>query len=209
MKIKAFSLGSYQTNCYIAESISGTYIIDAPYPIERVLDFLNEKEIKPDAVLLTHAHHDHIFGLEAIRKAFPQIKIYIGEEDKAFLDDNGSALRRMLVSFDPGFKRQCSGISIPENIEVYKDQIGLFEVIKTPGHTEGSVSLYSKEDALLFSGDTLFQGGVGRTDIGGDFKTLLSSLSRLSALPENTTVLPGHGGFTTIGREKETNPYMK
>ena len=208
MRIKALSLGPYATNCYIAEDDGRAVIIDAPYPADAVIDELRESSLVPESVLLTHGHHDHVFGLERIREAFPDIRIYAAEEDMPYLENNGEGIRKMLLSFDKSFLKSVENVSIPGDIKPYSSYSGEFSVISTPGHTAGSVVLYSKKENAAFTGDTLFQGGVGRTDIGGNYSELMSSLDNLSALPDSTYILPGHGGVSTIGNEKRTNPYM-
>ena len=209
MRIRSLSLGPYSTNCYIVQEDTGCTIIDAPYPAERIIAELRENDILPSSVLLTHAHHDHVFGLEALRKAFPGIGIYAAGEDLPYLADDGKRLRAMLTSFDQSFLKTIHDIHLPQDIMTYDEYDGPFTIIPTPGHTPGSVSIYSGKDGVLFSGDTLFQGGVGRTDIGGDYSLLLQSLKKLAQLPENTVVLPGHGGVTDIGREKQDNIWMR
>ena len=196
------------TNCYITQDGGKTAIIDAPYPAERIIEALAEEGLTPDEILLTHAHHDHVFGLERIKEAFPDIRIYAAEEDMPYLENNGEGIRKMLLSFDKYFLKSVENVSIPGDIKPYSSYSGEFSVISTPGHTAGSVVLYSKKENAAFTGDTLFQGGVGRTDIGGNYSELMSSLDKLSALPDSTYILPGHGGVSTIGNEKRTNPYM-
>lgn len=208
MKPVSIALGPYMTNSYIIQDGDSIAIVDAPYPADRLIEAMKAEGIVPDEVLLTHAHHDHVFGLEMIRKAFPDIRIYVSADDMPYLDDNGKLLRKMVMSFDPSFGRETESITIPGDILVYSSYRGSLSVIATPGHTPGSVSLYSEEEGLVLTGDTLFQGGVGRTDLGGDYSELMRSLEKLAALPDSTIVLPGHGGLSTIGTEKNANPYM-
>ena len=196
------------TDCYIVQDGERIAIIDAPFPADSIIDVLRRESITPDEVLLTHAHHDHVFGLERIRNEFPGIEIYVSAEDMVYLENNGKVLRDMLRAFDRAFMDDVKDIPIPSDILTYRDYHGSFSVISTPGHTAGSVALYSKEGNLVFTGDTLFSGGAGRTDIGGDYSDLMRSLAKLAELPDETFVLPGHGGISTIGNEKRMNPYM-
>ncbi len=209
MRIKALSLGPYATNCYIVEEDGRAVIIDAPYPADAVIDDLRESSLVPECVLLTHGHHDHVFGLASLREAFPSILIYLSEKDMPYLEDDGRKLRKMLLSFDQAFLEDVKDVRLPDDAMGYGCYEGPFSIMETPGHTDGSVSIYSEKDGVLFSGDTLFQGGIGRTDLGGDYGMILSSLKALGSLPPDTRVLPGHGGMTTIGYERETNPYMR
>ncbi len=208
MKPVSIALGPYMTNSYIIQDGDCIAIVDAPYPADRLIEAMKAEGIVPDEVLLTHAHHDHVFGLEMIRKAFPDIRIYVSADDMPYLDDNGKLLRKMVMSFDPSFGRETESITIPSDILGYSSYSGSFTVMATPGHTAGSVSLYSEAEGLVLTGDTLFQGGVGRTDLGGDYSELMRSLEKLAGLPDSTIVLPGHGGLSTIGTEKKANPYM-
>lgn len=208
MRPIALALGAYMTNCYIVPDGDRIAIVDAPFPSDPLLEMLEEKGIAPDEILLTHAHHDHVFGLERIKQTFPDAKVYVSAEDKAFLDDNGKRLREMLRSFDRAFLEETKDVSIPGGILDYSQYSGTLCIIPTPGHTPGSVSLYSKEGNMVLTGDTLFQGGVGRTDLGGDYSALMRSLEELSKLPDSTFVLPGHGGISTIEDERRRNPYM-
>ena len=114
----------------------------------------------------------------------------------------------MLRYLDPGFLDGIDLSSFPAGILPYSSYDGCFTIMKTPGHTMGSVSIYSSEEGILFSGDTLFALGVGRTDLGGDFSLLSQSLHRLMELDGRTIVLPGHGPSTSISRERESNPYL-
>ena len=209
MRIRTLSLGPYATNCHIAEEDGRCLIIDAPYPSDAVVDELRERNLVPDGVLLTHGHHDHVFGLESLTTSFPGLRIYLSEKDMHYLEDNGREMRKMLLTFDQAFLADVNDIRIPAGILGYDSYDGPFSIIETPGHTEGSVSICSEKDGVLFSGDTLFQGGVGRTDLGGDYTALLSSLRKICTLPDDTMVLPGHGGNTTIGYERKSNPYMR
>ena len=214
MRIQPFTLGPYGTGTYIVYEYSGKecVMIDAPFPIDRALDFIRNNSLDLKAVLLTHAHFDHIFGLAEIRKEYPELPVYLENHDMKYIQDGYSATISLLESFDRLFlSRYASGTiaGMPDDLTSYGETAGPLSVIRTPGHTEGSVSLYSESEGVLFSGDTLFQGSAGRTDLGGDSAKLLTSLKKLAALPDDTLVLPGHGGTTYIGNEKKYNPYMR
>lgn len=205
MVITGISTGILGVNCYIAAVDDGAYIIDAPDHLERVFRTLRERSLKPLAVLLTHAHYDHILGLGEIRAEYPGLDIYLSQDDLFLVEDGCKGNRALLGSYSPINEYLDN---IPSDFKYYSAAIGPFEVLKTPGHTPGSVSLYSKENKVLFSGDTLFSGSVGRVDLGGSYSDMLSTIEKLKQLDEDINVLPGHGEYTTIGREKKVNPYF-
>ncbi|WP_174613800.1 MBL fold metallo-hydrolase [Virgibacillus ihumii] len=205
MNIKGLSLGPLGTNCYIIYHDKEALVIDPGGDAESVITFLNEKEIKPLAILLTHAHFDHIGGVESLRDTY-DINVYIHSLEDDWLEDpnlNGSKLfmgneiqtRKAEVYLEPG-KLQIGGFS--------------FEIIHTPGHSPGSVSLVFHGQQTVIGGDVLFNRGIGRTDLpGGDVKQLENSIrNSLYKLPETYTVLPGHGPKTTIGNEMQHNPFF-
>lgn len=213
MRIQPFATGPYGTDCYVAYEYDGKrcIVVDAPFPIVKVLAFIREQDLDPEAIFLTHGHFDHIFGLAEARKEYPSIPIFIGEEDMDYIRDGYRKTIELLSSFDPFFlSRYVQPVlsDMPEDFNAFGDMTGRFEIIKTPGHTNGSVSIYSKKENIVFTGDTLFRSSIGRTDIGGNQGDLLKSIRKLSALPNETLVFPGHGPMTDIGTEKAFNPYL-
>ena len=202
MEIRALHLGLIKTNCYLISTDKAAAVIDPGFKTEITADFLKANEGKARMILITHAHFDHIGGAEALRNE-TGVEIGIGELDAPALKDTelnlSDKFHAHILPFSAG-RTFCDG---------EKFSIGDidFEVILTPGHTVGGVSYLSGES--LFSGDTLFAGAVGRTDMpGGSLKALKKSLKRLTALPNETKVYPGHGDFTTVGYEKENNMFV-
>lgn len=201
-------LGTFQTNCYILWNESReSLIIDPGAEPEKVNNFLHEHGLNPMAILLTHAHLDHIGAVDVLREQWG-IPVYVHDLEQDWLVDpekNGSA-------HFPGFEE----IRLKPADQLVKTEgelsIGtfFFSILETPGHSPGSLSFYFPKQSVVFSGDALFFGSIGRTDLlGGDFDTLLSSIkTKLLTLPDETKVCPGHGLETTVGHEKETNPFL-
>lgn len=203
MKIKTLHLGLIKTNCYLISTEKAAVVIDPGFDRPGTLDFLNENADKECLILLTHAHFDHIGGAEALREK-TGTRIGIGEPDADGLADTELNLSDMfhakILPFKPDLTFKNGDIITVGDIE--------FKVISTPGHTVGGVS-YLTEDKL-FSGDTLFENSIGRTDFpGGNLKVLQRSLKKLMSLPLETKVYPGHGDSTTIAREKEYNMFIR
>ncbi len=206
MKIQSYVLGMVSTNCYIIfnESTNEALIIDPPDQAPALKVKIEELDLSPVAILLTHGHFDHIMAAGDLAAAFG-IPVLAGEDEKALLEDynlNGSRMVRKnyTLSADRFLKDK-------EELTLGGMRI---KVIHTPGHTAGGVCYYFEEDKVLISGDTLFLESIGRTDLPtGDQDTLLESIRRkLMVLPEEVFVYPGHGDKTTIGYEKIHNPYI-
>lgn len=201
-------LGGLQTNCYVLyREDRKCLIFDPGEEANKLINILSEKKLVPVAMLLTHAHFDHIGAVDPIRDRY-QIPVYLHEREAKWLGDpalNGSAL----FPVGPPIKvRNADHLIKGEG----KMEIGgfVFDVYETPGHSPGSISFYFSEKGLVVSGDALFMGSVGRTDLpGGNEKELMKSIhSKLLAMPEETIVLPGHGPVTTIVDEMDTNPFL-
>ena len=187
MTIKQHVSGLVGTNSYYLIHKDKGYLIDAPDGIGRWIRELKEEGLNVDHILLTHGHFDHILGLNEILSIFPKAEIYLSKEDEGLVKEGN---KEILSSF--GIPLSLYSIPSPFIYNDYPSLLGPFTIIKTPGHTKGGVCLYNSEENILFSGDTLFDGGEGRTDLGGNWKELLESLKKLSALSDNTTVFPGH-----------------
>ena len=194
-------VGPYEVNCSILGIGGEAWIVDPGSEAGRIVELCRKAGLEPRAVLLTHAHFDHICGLPALAAAFPEMPIYIGRND---MDVITHPMNNMPPEY-PGIERPKKLVDASA-LEAF----GGLKVISTPGHTPGGVCYLFTESGILFSGDTLFAGSVGRTDFpGGDMVLLMRSLRPLAELPDETVVIPGHGPATTIGREKAVNPYLR
>lgn len=200
MNIKRIIAGTLQTNCYIIEDDKTACVIDPGGNHEIILSEIGDKTL--DKIILTHGHFDHFMAAEELKKA-TNAKLYISEEDAPMLSDYTKSLYDMLGVKDSGFKPTAADCFLGENIEICKE---CFEIIKTPGHSSGSICLL--KDDILFSGDTLFRGSIGRYD-HGSYDELMHSLWSLMLMEDETAVLPGHGDMTTIGNERKTNPFLR
>lgn len=203
MEIKTLTLGNIAVNCYLLLSETAAVVIDPGFASDEALGFLKNAKNKERLIILTHAHYDHIgYALELSRQT--DTKIAIGKFDN-------EALLNSYVNLAVMFHTELESFSADL---LLKDGDGFavgdieFKVIHTPGHTVGSVSLLV--DNVLFSGDTLFKESIGRTDfLGGSFGEIEKSVKKLYTLPEDTIVMAGHGENTTIGYEKNYNPYIR
>lgn len=207
MKVGKFVLGPVATNCYIGinEETKECFIVDPATCPPEFVSYIKNAGLTVKAVLLTHGHFDHIMGLDALLKEFP-VPVYAHEAERDVLESeqlNSSA--SML-----GQPYSFSGADYVTNRQELR--IAGFEilVIYTPGHTIGGCCYYIEKEKALFSGDTLFHGSVGRTDLPtGSMGQLVSSVrDRLFVLPDDTKVYPGHMEETTIGYEKKYNPFI-
>jgi len=200
MNAHTIQVGTYEVNCTLLTLDGKLWIVDPGSEAERIVGMIRQAAIAPGGILLTHAHFDHIGGIPGLQAAFPELPVYVSPDDMP-------ALTHPMNQMPPDYP----AIDNPRNVKSAAETgISGLEVIATPGHTPGGVCYYLSEAGLLLSGDTLFAGSVGRTDFpGGDMATLMRSLEKLKALPPDTKVIPGHGMFTTIGRELAGNPFLQ
>lgn len=206
-----FTLGPFETNCYVVAQATGDTrhcsIIDASFDPGAMIHFINSQGFQPDALVLTHAHIDHIAGIQDVRGSFESLPILIHTDERDWLTDpnlNMSANYGLPFTTPPANGLLNHGDTL--------NMAGLaWEVRHTPGHSPGSVSLYCKYICVCIAGDALFAGSIGRTDFpSSNHKDLLNAITReLYTLPDDTLVLSGHGPETTIGREKRSNPFVR
>jgi glyoxylase-like metal-dependent hydrolase (beta-lactamase superfamily II) len=209
MKIDSLILGAYETNCYILRrdgSAKDCIIIDTGLNARELTIFLEQNELDPVVVVLTHGHIDHIAGLVELRRRYLGVKVYIHKLDAEMLTGAASNLSEWTGET---FSTGPADFLMKEGDVIELAGIKL-EVLHTPGHTPGGVSLYSRDEGIVFVGDTLFAGSVGRTDFPcGSMERLIRSIKeKLLTLPKETVVYPGHGPATTVAREKADNPYL-
>lgn len=208
MKIQLFVENPIQTNCWVVidEETNEAIIIDLGGGYSKIKSFIKEQGDNLKAILCTHGHFDHIMGIPKMQEGTDNIPVLMNEKDKLFAEN----INDMLELF--GFENKYPPVKITQyidensNIYIGKHKI---QVIETPGHTQGGVCF--KIDNLLFSGDTLFAGQIGRCDLpGGNYNELINSLkTKLAPIDGDILVYPGHGPSTTLKKEKLYNPYFK
>ena len=212
LTIKTFQVGLIGENCYvISDSTNEAVIIDcgcfAESEWKNIRRYLDDNGLKVVRMLNTHFHFDHMMG---IIFAYPDLKIpFDGNYADEYLYKSLNSQIQSFLGIDMGCDNlPPMGKNMSEGTEVTFGE-HTFTVLQTPGHTPGGVCYYCKEENVLFSGDTLFQCSMGRTDLpGGNGHEMSASLRRLSTLPRETRVYPGHGGWTEIGYECDNNPYF-
>jgi len=201
-------VGPLQCNCSIIgdETTREAMVIDPGDDIEDILALISKHNLQVKQIVITHAHIDHVGGAMKLRAATGA---------PILLNQNDYALLKML-----DVQAAWIGVAPPGKVEI-DQSLGQADVVKagplaanvihTPGHTEGSVCLYFPAEKKLIAGDTLFAGSIGRTDLpGGSFEKIIRSLhQKVLALPDETVVVPGHGPLTTVGEERESNPFLK
>jgi hydroxyacylglutathione hydrolase len=206
MDIHTVVVGAFEVNCYIVDLGDGdALVIDPGADPDAISEVLKDKGLTPSAYLLTHGHMDHISGLEALHSTHPApIALHAADAKWAF-----GPLNEMPPYYPIPAKPEKIDIDLGACTAI--PNIGAScTVITTPGHTPGSVCLHFPDSGVLFTGDTLFAGSVGRTDLpGGDSKELAESLKKLRFLSDETKVLAGHGPASNIGHEKKTNYFMQ
>lgn len=205
-RLKRLVLGSVSTNCYILyqEDARRALVFDPADDVQRIQTVIEENRLQLEAVLLTHGHFDHILAAEQLCRQSGCL-MYAHEAEAIVACD---VELNLSAQFGAGCQLKVDQL-LKDNQQLELAGFSI-RVIHTPGHTKGSACYYFEKEGLLFSGDTLFAGSVGRTDFptGSSSQLLRSVKDKLLLLPDETKVLPGHGDTSTIGYEKEHNPYM-
>lgn len=200
MEIERIFVGALHTDCYLLKTPTEAAVIDPGAEAEKILQHIGQRTV--EKIVLTHGHFDHMLAAEELKQK-TGAKLYISKEDAEMLESPEKSLYAEFSTSKEDFpKTSCDGY--------LKDEIVLcgtrFEVIETPGHSKGSVSLWW--DKELFSGDTLFRESIGRYD-RGCYNDIMHSLWKLMLLDDDVRVHPGHGFSTTIGSERQNNPFLR
>ena len=206
MHIKTIPVGPYEVNCYIVSTTGPeAAVIDPGADAGAILEYLQTRHLTPEAYLLTHGHADHVSALEQLLIVH-KIPVLMHADDQRW----AFTPRNQIPPFYPALTATPATLRTMTDGEIISIAGIQFKVIATPGHTPGGVCFFAEKEQVLFSGDTLFQGTVGRTDLpGGNGKVLAQSLKKLAQLPPDTRVLPGHGEATTIGAEQRSNIFFR
>jgi len=213
MKVSRFIFNMFGVNTYIIwdpESSEAAVVdpgmIDAD-EAEAIDSFIETRRLKVTQLINTHCHLDHIFGNKIISEKYG-LRIKAHPDDGFLAAGLPAQARRFGLRTSVDAQQIDVGLHDGDTIFLGKERI---EVIAVPGHSPGSIALYCPESDFVITGDALFAGSIGRTDLaGGDHTTLIDSIRRrLLTLPDSTVILPGHGGESTIGREKQANPFIK
>ena len=205
MRMTRMVVGAIATNCYIVsdENTKKAFIVDPGGDAERIKNKVAESGLTVEAILLTHGHFDHMMAVDELRDCYGA-KVYLGEAEKELI---ANAQQNVSAMF--GKPMTTTADVFVKDGEILNIAGFFIQVIATPGHTKGGVCYYMKEQEAAFSGDTIFQCSVGRTDFPGGSQSELSRSIRekLFVLPDDTQLFPGHGDSTVVSYERKYNPF--
>ncbi len=203
MDIFTLANGPFMVNTYLVVNDTRAFILDPGSNIKPILVKIESEKLTLEAIVATHGHIDHIDGVNTVKKKF-KVPFYVNDMDTELIQTVRMQARMFGVP-DPGDITADRNLPSSGEIEIAGLKLGLMH---TPGHSKGSVSIMI--DDVLFSGDTLFNFSIGRTDLpGGNYEELITSIkSKILVMPDSTRVLSGHGPETTVGREKKMNPFL-
>ena len=213
MNIQSFTVNSLETNCFVVscEEGSAAMVVDPGGEAEILIDYMDRAGLTPIAIVDTHGHIDHIEGNAALKERYPDAQLMVHADDADALTD---PLKNLSVMMGMEHRSPEADVVMQEG-DVVKVGECEFRVIHVPGHTPGGICLYAalppgSDAPVLFAGDAIFAGSVGRGDFpGGDMDLLIRSIrEKLLTLPDETVVFTGHGPSTSIGQEKEVNPFL-
>lgn len=217
MIVKKITVGPLQVCTYIVYDDSAeALIVDPGADPEKIIAFINALKLLPKHVVITHGHGDHIGANASLKEAFPELQICVHEKDQDMLPYPAKNLSILAAFYGGATVRSPHADRTLKEGDTISAGKCIFEVIHTPGHTPGGICLYRKDQEkgqppVLFSGDSLFKNGIGRTDFPGcSQETLIQSIkNKLLVLDEKTIIYPGHGPSTTLAEEKQHNPFLQ
>jgi hydroxyacylglutathione hydrolase len=210
IEIKIFTFNAFQENTFLLYDDTGSAVVvdpgmNSPQEKEVFTSFIAEKEVRLEAILNTHCHFDHVLGCRFLKEKF-DIPFLCEEREVSLLENAGM--------FGEFFGIEVEPPPMPDRYitegETFRFGNSELRLLLVPGHSPGSLSLYSEKDMFVITGDALFAGSIGRTDLpGGNYQTLIKNIqTKLLTLPRDVAVYPGHGPSTTIGYEHDTNPFL-
>ncbi len=206
IRVDQIELGRLPTNTYLltSQETKECLIIDPSDGADRIVSYLTEHEVRPAAIYLTHGHDDHIGSVNELKREYGLL-CYIAKEEEEFVESTYFNLSQMFGN--PRTIEPDMFFLDGQKVHILGTEM---EVLLTPGHTPGSACYYFPKEKMLFSGDTLFEESVGRSDFpGGSTLSIIASVKKLMKLPDDVNVYPGHGGRTSIGHERRYNPFVK
>ena len=211
LKIQEFPCNMFQENTYVvSDETKECMIVDCgaytEHEHQEIANYIIENRLKPALLVLTHAHADHIFGVRFINDRYGLSPVLNKKDEELY--NSFQEQTKAFIGITPEYDLPAVGMFVKDGDEV-KFGSHTFRVIETPGHSRGSVFYYSEDEKVAFSGDTLFRGSIGRTDLpGGSMFQIIQSLRMMTQYPDDVKVYPGHGPTTTIGYELASNPYL-